>query len=206
MTKKEIQRIQRTDDILTQWKNNGYTYSEKTVSILFANIMAFVLCAPFCLLELWIYSEFGGNFNSYGDNIISLLVFLGITLVGFFIHECIHWVFMGLFAGSWKNVELGFLKEKLTPYCTCQEPLQRWQYAISLIMPMFILGVTATVLAAIYKNPYIMMFGIIHTFGGGGDLTIVSILLFYKKKTKEMFVIDHPIKCGFYAIEKEYNK
>jgi hypothetical protein len=39
--------------------------------------------------------------------------------------------------------------------------------------------------------------------GGGGDFTICAKLL--QRKEKDLMVVDHPYKCGFFAISKTYD-
>lgn len=202
MTEKETKRIEKTTSMINKWERDGYTKVEKTISIEIANTVSILVCAPFVIAEYFLYTSTGHHFGGE-QSTIKMLIYITLMFASFGVHECIHWVFMGLFAGSWKNVELGFLVEKLTPYCTCQEPLKRWQYIISLLAPFTILSSCGMVYAMICNDYLGALFAMISTLGGGGDLMITFILLFYKKKTKNMFILDHPIKCGFYAMEKD---
>jgi hypothetical protein len=197
-------RIEKTNTALEEWKEKGYSVTEKTVNILLVQFLSLAVCAPFCIFEYWLYTAAGGTLNHYGDDFTHMLLFTATMFFGFFIHECIHWIFMTLFTKRPKDVELGFMVEKLTPYCTCQIPMSKWQYIISLLMPTVIMGIVLACLAAATQNPYMIMFALVHTIGGGGDLTIFLMLLFYKSD-KSMFVIDHPNKCGLYVLEKEKN-
>ena len=201
LTTKEQARVQRTEEILSEWESRGYTAQPHIINIWFAQIASVLVSAPFSILAYFLYKHFGGTFQNWTNTPIESVLFIVISLFSFYVHEVIHWFFMGLCAKSWKDVELGFIWKALTPYCTCQAPLIKWQHFICTIMPMTILGGISTILAIITHNPTILCFAIVHFIGGGGDLLVC--LEVFKSKQKDVFIIDHPTECGFYLLSKE---
>lgn len=200
---KRIQaRIERAEKAIDSFTKQGYKKEEKTVTMLTANILAIVICAPFLILEWILYNNAGGTFDAYLDLSWSgLLVFFLGYFVLIFIHELIHYVCMGLFGKKWDNIELGFQAKTLTPYCTCQEPLTKLQYLLSLLMPTLILGTGLAIWSLISLNGIIFVYALFLTFGGGGDFLIIALLLLSKRKNIK--VIDHPEQCGCYIMYKE---
>ena len=89
----------------------------------------------------------------------------------------------------------------LTRYCACAEPLNFTQYFLGALMPFFVLGFGAFFVALATKSIACLAFSMLSMLAAGGDITIVCMLLKYRKE-KALFA-DHPTECGFYAFVKE---
>ena len=202
MTEKEQKREAKTEKIIQNLLANGYTKSEKTIGMVVANFVSIFICLPFMLLDGYLFFIKNGKTWFQLSNTELLLVML-LLIAAIVIHELIHGLFMGIFAGwKWDDVEFGFSVKTLTPYCTCQAPISVGQYIVTLLMPTIVLGFIPGIAAMLTGSSMIFEFSLFMILGGGGDFLITALLLVYKRTGQEMFIIDHPTKCGFYAFEK----
>ena len=119
------------------------------------------------------------------------------------VHELVHGITWSFFTENhWKDIEFGFMKEYLTPYCTCACPLTRGQYIIGTLMPLVLLGLIPLA-AAIMAGSYLWLWlGIIMTMSAGGDILIVINILKYKSQAAQVVYIDHPTQAGGVIFEK----
>ena len=102
-----------------------------------------------------------------------------------------------------KDIEFGFQKETLTPYCTCTSPLTKSMYILGSMMPMTILGVVLGIVSIFTNNFVLLAVSAIQIIGGAGDILISAMLLFHKTKGKDIVLLDHPTKIGLVSFEKE---
>lgn len=201
LSEKEKNRTILIEKLIRQKRKEGYTRDDIVISIGNANAMAFILCIPICLI-------FGIPFLMYHPNldldfsIISVIVFLIALILSLGIHEWIHGFTWGMFVKDKKSIEYGFIKEALTPYCTCLEPLKKSQYILGSIMPGLVLGILPMFISLFTGWTLLFIYGAVMTTSAGGDFTIVGKLLTYKSKKKEFICIDHPSECGLIVLER----
>lgn len=124
-----------------QYLDEGYQEHVEVISVVKANVMAFVTAGPFVVigLFLWIWFQRG---NIIFMNLTGSIIFLIMILVSMFIHEVLHGI--GWFPwtkNGWQSIYLGIMWEYVTPYCHCKEPLKPRQYLIGGLMPFLVLGV-----------------------------------------------------------------
>lgn len=202
MTKREVQRARKTAEQLKKMTDAGFKTKEITIGPVVANVMgivwALILFLPVFLMY---YHKFGYIFAPSAPSYVNNLAFISYILF-VPIHEAIHGICAYLFNGHKRDtIEFGI--NSGMPYCTCQSPLKKWHYVIILVAPTLILG-TLFVLASLHFGTGSWL---IWTFfvmaGGGGDFTILSKLIF--RKEKELTVVDHPYKCGYFLLHKEEN-
>lgn len=119
------------------------------------------------------------------------LVFLAL---GVALHELIHGLTWSLFAkNGLKSIKYGIMKEYMTPYCHCTEPLKVKHYIIGGIMPAIILGIIPSLLAIYFGNFYLLIFGMFFTNAAIGDFLIIKLLL---NENMDSEVQDHPSEAG----------
>ena len=180
----------------------GYEEKDLTISVLRANVMAFVLGLPIIilLLILFIYKNQSGlyTFSFYGP-VVFLVVFAVLVVV----HELIHGLFWAIYAKHHlKSIEFGFIVSSLTPYCCCKEMLTKSQYIIGGIMPTVILGIIPAIISIFTGSIFWFAMGELMILSGGGDMTILLKLLRYKSNKKEILYMDHPYECGLVVFER----
>ena len=186
-----------------QYLDEGYQEHVEVISVVKANVMAFVTAGPFVVigLFLWIWFQRG---NIIFMNLTGSIIFLIMILVSMFIHEVLHGI--GWFPwtkNGWQSIYLGIMWEYVTPYCHCKEPLKPRQYLIGGLMPFLVLGVGMYLLAFATGSQFLLWLSLLNILSAGGDTTIVCMLFKYLKQNETCYILDHPTDCGFVAFIKE---
>lgn len=180
----------------------GYEERQETISVLKANLMAFVTAGPFAVLWfiIWILAQKQGE-GLFG--VRDILLFWIFLLILIFVHELLHGIgWVKWTENKWQSIYLGVMWDLLTPYCHCKEPLKPKQYLYGGLMPFLVLGMGMFVLALITGNHVIFLLSVLNTLCAGGDTTIACMLFKYLKYRDHCYILDHPTKCGFAAFVK----
>ena len=204
LTNAEQQRKQRYEQLSLDLQEQGYRKKELTIGLVQANVMAFFIMLPFIVGLGLLYSCFN-PISPEHEVIITLpmkALFLAGLLLSLVLHELIHGLTWGLFAPShFRAISFGVIWRALTPYCTCSEPLKRWQYALGGAMPTLILGFGAGFLATAFRFPWLLFLAQLMLLGGGGDFFILLKIALYRPKKAGVLLYDHPYECGFVVFE-----
>ncbi len=205
LTPAEQKRKADFERLCEQMAQSGYQKRDLTVSVLYANAMSAPVMLPFAMAAFVAYRVFrpaGSGSFSVSISIPRVVVFWAAILLLLVLHELIHGAVWGLFAKEHgRSISFGFIWRLLTPYCTCAEPLAKWQYIAGGAMPTLVLGIGLTTLAAALGDLWLLMLAEIMIFGGGGDFLIILKLLRYRHPGKEALFYDHPYECGVVAFE-----
>lgn len=210
MTSEEIirRRTEQQAVISGQLQQDGFTEETVTISMLKANLCAFVTVLPFVIVFLVLFFVITGTSGQeFWDGLIDLyskemLFGLPLFLMLFLsvpIHEGLHGLGWRLSCQhKWSNIEFGIMKEMLTPYCYCGEAVKLHQYYLGLLLPFLVLGVVISVLGIITGNLFVLLTGLYNLFIAGGDTTIACMLLKYipVSSRKTIRILDHPSACG----------
>lgn len=190
----EESRIKRTIDIHEAARFANYL-------LLFSVL---ILVPPF--LWMWwgkiTYSLF--DFTPYMDSTLhwalNLLIFPIVLILGLLFHEILHAIAWIPFASKGlKSIRMGVLKETMTPYCHCNEPLRIKHYLIGALTPAFVLGVLPLIFAFITGYLPVFIFGLLLWVGATGDFMITHYLL--KENDLDAWVQDHPSEPGYYILK-----
>lgn len=203
LTERERKRAELVEEKTRALEAQGYVRKDQTISIVFANVMAFVWTIPALAVFLpWFILQNRGvrTEHSFGSYLLFLLVLFALTVV----HEGLHGLTWGAFAEHGrKSIEFGFMAEMLTPYCTCLEPLTKFQYILGSFMPCLVLGILPCVVSVFTGSLFWLVMGLAMIMGAGGDLTVIQKLFTYKPTSREWLILDHPTECGFIVFEKQ---
>ena len=211
LTEAEIRRQAAFDEKEKKLLEKGYKRQDIVISVLTANFVGILLTLPFVALIVGGYILRNGvpnkpevldtNPGLYFAAIFGVIV---ATIALTVLHEKIHGWFWSIGAENGaKDIEFGFQKETLTPYCTCGSPLSKSIYILGSMMPMTILGVILGVVSIFVGFFPLLFIAVIQTIGGAGDILISAMLLKRKTKGKDIVLLDHPTKIGLVAFEKE---
>lgn len=186
-----------------RYLENGYEECQEVISIVKANIMAFVTAGPFAVLEilLWIFirRKEPAVFSLYDMNYV--LLFL-LFLASIFVHEVLHGVGWGIWTKQKiKSIYLGIMWAYLTPYCHCKELLTPKCYLCGVLMPFGVLGIGTYILAAVMGSNLLLLLSVYNILCAGGDTTIACMLWKYLGR-QDCYILDHPTDCGFVAFVK----
>lgn len=206
--KKRLEAFKITEDKL---KLKGYARKDLTISIAKANIVGPLLVLPFiivfCVLFFLIHGLEPLKAMQASKSIwtpISLILAVLSMIPLAVVHEFIHGITWSIKAENhMKDIEYGFIKELITPYCYCRSPLSKGMYILGSLMPMTILGAVVCVFGIIFASPILMLIGGFQLLGGAGDILITSMLICYKTKGKDTVLLDHPTDCGLVVFEKD---
>lgn len=201
LTAAEQRRKERFEALKTDLERQGYTAKDLTIGVVKANILAIVVMLPFIaaifIAYVWVNDTLGDELS-----LPELLLLLVSFLVLVVIHELIHGLVWGCCAPSrFKAIEFGVVWAALTPYCTCGEPLKKWQYLLGSAMPTLVLGFGLGAVAVCAGQRFLLYLALLMTLGGGGDFCIIWKLLGYRPRG-EVVYCDHPCECGLVAFER----
>lgn len=202
LTSAEQKRKAVFEGICKEMERKGYLKKDLTVGVLQANIMALVIMLPFVVIVFGIYLRV----NPVGRMAFSfhgvIAFFIAVLLLIVF-HEAIHGLTWGIFAKGHRNaIAFGVIWKTLTPYCTCAEPLTKWQYVSGCAMPTLVLGFGLAAIAAAIGNFWFLVLSEIMLLSGGGDFFIILKILLFKHSKHDVLYYDHPYACGVVAFER----
>lgn len=211
LTEAEIKRQKLFDENEKKLLAKGYKRHDLIISVLKANFSGILLTLPFiaAIIAGFLLKNGVPDIDAMiRENPLLYFGMLGIiivsTVVLAVVHEKIHGWFWSIGAenGS-KDIEFGFQKENLTPYCTCKSPLSKPVYILGSMMPMTILGIILGIVSVFTGSLTLLAIAALQTMGGAGDILITCMLLFYKTSGKDVILLDHPTKIGLVVYEKE---
>lgn len=173
----------------------GYVAEKKTISILWANLLAVVLFAVVAvagwaiMYSLWDNLHFGG--------IDSLIFLVGIVL-GLVVHELVHGVtWLLLLKKGFSHLSFGLMTGAV--YCHIDVPMDKRKYVIGALMPLLLVGVVPWVAAILSGSLTWMLVGAVMISGAIGDIMIVWTL---RSESASTLVYDHPSEVGCYVYHK----
>ncbi len=209
LTQAEIRRAELLKQREKKLFAEGYVRHDLTTSIEKANTAGLLYPLPFAAVIVILFMMLHGM----GDTIeviknnfllwmIGLFVFAISGVVLAVIHEGIHAIFWAIGTENhFKDIEFGFIKEKITPYCTSKAPLTKGMYILGSLMPATIIGLGFGIAGVITGNFLLMIIGVCQIFAGAGDLLVTSMLLRYKPAGKNVIIMDHPTEVGLIVYE-----
>ena len=202
LTEAEQRRLERYKAKCEELERGGYTKTELTISVVKANIGAlygFIMTVPFIVIYVLRYegADFGRSRISASSGLTVLALLLLLTVV----HELIHGVTWSRFTKSFKDIEFGVIWKYLTPYCTCSEPLGKWQYITGALMPGLLLGIVPCIIGCIATDILFLAAGVLMTIAAGGDILIAKMIL-GNKASKTALYLDHPTEVGLVVFQK----
>jgi sterol desaturase/sphingolipid hydroxylase (fatty acid hydroxylase superfamily) len=204
LSAKEQKRLNVFEETCERLSQKGYKKTDLTISIVKANLFVFLLAIPVVAIGVLLFAW---------KNPISLLtptpqgslLFVVLFLVLVVAHELIHGLTWSLYAEHhFKDIEFGFMKEYLTPYCTCTTPLLKSHYIMGALMPCVVLGIFPTAIGILLGSHLLFWTGIVMILTAGGDIMIVMKVLAYKSQNgaEEILIYDHPTQAGSVIFER----
>ncbi len=189
------QRIERFEQTRRELEAEGWRGEPHTISVLKANLMAFVTAGPvaaLCVALFFLVRKTGeGSFSP-----AVMWIFFGAIIASIFVHEGLHGLVWGAFCKNrWKSVYIGMMWKQLTPFCCCMEPLPFGAYLAGGLAPFAVLGLGSFAAAMATGNLFVLLVSVVNVLAAGGDTTIALMLLRHRRAR----IIDHPTECGFWA-------
>lgn len=178
---------------------DNYTKEKRTIDIMEANNLALkIIGVGVILLGVTFFLIWK---PTVGITWQSSILFFLFFILGIVVHELLHGLAFGLFAKSgFKSIRFGFIKEYLTPYCHCKEPLKLKHYFIGALLPAVVLGVVPIILSFIMGSLFWLIFGIAFFSAAAGDFLVVWVL---RHEDPEALVQDHDSEAGCWVFHKK---
>ena len=207
LTGAEQRRMQRFEEVSARLAGQGYRAKELTIGVVRANVLTLVVGLPVCAIVIAAYVLAGHTFSILEilkeGSLWKPLLFVVLMIVLTVAHEGVHGLTWGMFAKNrFSDIEFGFIKEYLTPYCTCKSPLSKGQYILGALMPLFVVGLLPAIVAIANGSTMLLLLGLIMILGAGGDVLVVLQLLRHGSSGKEALYYDHPTKAGLVVFER----
>jgi len=164
-------------------------------SLVLMIVAAVVFLVPFFMIwkRTSVYSLMGG--------IPSIFTVLIAMFAGIAVHELIHGLTWAYFAKSgWQSISFGVIWKMLTPYCHCNEPMDKRSYMWGALMPCIVLGILPSIIALFVGSLPLLAFGIFFIAAAAGDIWMAWLLSKEKPSCK---VLDHPSEAGFYVFDEK---
>ncbi|MBQ6696172.1 MAG: DUF3267 domain-containing protein [Lachnospiraceae bacterium] len=205
LSKAELERKATFEVLRAGLEEQGYQMKELTMSVVAANFVAIFSALPFIIILVGLFALLNPQTNwEMGGGLEGLWMFLIVFMILIVVHELIHGFTWGMFAQSkLKAISFGFIWQYLTPYCTCKEPLKKYQMVLGSLMPTIVLGIVPGIVAALSGWVAALYMGCMLIVGGGADIVIACKIMFYKSKGKETLFYDHPYKVGTIVFERD---
>lgn len=202
LTEKELKRKDYFEKLNSEMQQKGYQIKNMIINIQQANYLGPLIMLPFSVLIFWSYYMVNGfdlDGISWGSAAVAFLLFPLLVIL----HELIHGITWAIFAKNhFHSIDFGFIWSTFSPYCTCSEPLGKWQYLLGAAMPTLVLGGAVAVIGVLTNQFLLLFLAEIMIFSGGGDFLIILKILLYRTDKKEILYCDHPYECGFVVFEK----
>ena len=157
--------------------------------------MGAAVCVPFAIIWLALWGLQAPSIWQVLGCCIAYLVLIPT-------HEAIH----GLTWAAcnplhFKAIEFGFMRESLTPYCTCAEPLGRASYITGSLAPFVVLGLAPAIAGIALGTGVVFVLALLIILGASGDIFVV-VLLRHGRTGNEVICVDHPSECGLVVFER----
>lgn len=170
--------------------------TDLSISMARASVYTLVGSVPLVALLVGLYAAFPSKASSgirvFGT--LDVLLFVLALVAGVFLHEAIHalgWSWFGHLRRT--SIQLGFQIRTLTPYAHAKEAMPASGYRAGTVLPAILLGALPFAVGTVLRSPGIALFGIVMTFGAGGDLLILWLM---RKVDSYALVQDHPSRAG----------
>ena len=204
LSAKEQRRLNVFEETCEKLTQEGYKKTDLTISIVKANLFVFLLAIPVVAIGVLLFA-WKNSLSLLTPSPQGSLIFVVLFIVLIVAHELIHGLTWSLYAEHhFKDIEFGFMKEYLTPYCTCTTPLLKSHYIMGALMPCLVLGILPTAIGILLGSHFLFWTGIVMILSAGGDIMIVMKLLAYKSQSgaKEILIYDHPTQAGSVIFER----
>ena len=204
LSEKELRRLAVFEETCERFRQQGYKMTNLTIGIVNANLSVMLLAIPIVVIGVLLFI-WRNPIELLRPDFQGSLLFIVLLVVLIVVHELIHGLTWSLFSEHhFKDIEFGFMKEFLTPYCTCTIPLSKSQYIWGALMPCILLGILPTALGILLGSSLWFWIGIVMILAAGGDIMIVMKVMAFKKQSEstEILVYDHPTQAGSVILER----
>ena len=202
LTEAEQKRLARFESLSAELTGQGYSRTDLTIGIVRANVFAIFLLIPLAIIGIGLYYMRHQTLTA-GFGLNTLICFVIVFAVLIVVHELIHGACWAIFAEHhFSDIEFGFMRQYLTPYCTCGVPLRKGPYIFGALMPLILLGIIPMIAGILIGSMPVLLIGILMADSAAGDIMIAWNILRYRSLAASVVYIDHPTQAGGVIFEK----
>lgn len=174
-------------------KKKYYIY-EMNINIL--NIISILLLVLMSLLSFILNKTLLIKSFIINDYFIFILGFVCYLII----HEILHSISYITHGAKFKNIIYGMALEKGVLYCLCKENINKKNILISLMYPLFFIGILTYIVSLIYNLPFLHLLSICNIAGAAGDI-IMFVFILKLPKSIEYSEFDNATSFGIYTGE-----
>ena len=199
LSKSEQRRAEELERLSEKMEAEGYSITERIIGIVKANVISLIAMVPVFAVGLYLFFKISASSNLDFNGLL-LLAACAVLVV---VHELLHGMTWALFTENhWKDIEFGFMKELLTPYCTCRTPLKKGPYIAGSLMPLIVLGIVPFIVSLFNGSFMLLVISMVMMLSATGDVIVSIMMIGYKSDAREIIFLDHPYKAGFIVFER----
>ena len=144
------------------------------MNIVFLNILAFITMI-IAMVGYYLL------FNDYDISEMFIIYFI----LWMFLHEIIHGISFMLFKEvDSKNVTFGAKLESGIFYCMCKQPISKKVILLSLLSPLFLIGIVTLIIAIIFDLKTLGLLSLFNISGAVGDIVMTIMFIRLPKNVK----------------------
>ena len=201
LTEAERKRAERFARSAEEMERQGYVRHDLLIGIVGANLFALGLLIPLFVVGFGLYYAVHHRLDlAHLHPLLFVVAFVVLVVV----HELIHGACWSLFTPRrFRDIQFGFMRSSLTPYCTCLAPLKKGQYLFGTAMPLVLLGLLPMAAGIAAGDPTVLFLGAVMADGAAGDVLVIRRILGYRSEAGETVYMDHPTEAGCVVFQRE---
>ena len=151
-------------------------------SLNWANFIMLLMCFGFLLI---FFPNMVNNIFSLFNDDKFIILLLPAVIFYFILHEILHALGYIIHGANYKKITFGMELEKGVFYCLCKDDVTKKNVLISLMYPLFFIGIVTGVISIIFNLPFLLLLSILNIGGAVGD--IMYFLFIIKLDNDTMF-------------------
>ena len=193
-------RAERFGKLAEEMEQQGYVRHDLMIDLGNANRFALLLLIPLFIIGYGLYYLVYHRIDFFKS---SLVIYIFVFVAAIVVHELIHGLCWSFFTPHhFGDIQFGFIKTTVTPYCTCLVPLKKGEYIFGSVMPLIILGILPMIIAIAIGNGALLFLGVVMADSAAGDIMVIQKVLGFKSNADDIVYMDHPTEAGCVVFEK----
>lgn len=153
------------------------------INITILNVISVILLIGMVAFTAVIFPRAMFNSMEVFSNFKITLLFIPLMVFYLILHELFHALGYIINGADYKKITFGAEIEKGVLYCLCKDDISKKNILMSLMYPLFFLGVVTYIISIVFNLPILLILSIINISGAAGD---IMYFLFIIKLEKNM--------------------
>ena len=153
------------------------------INISILNVIAVILLVGVIVFTAVLFPNMMFNSMEIFSDFKTTLLFVPLMVFYLVLHELFHALGYIVNGADYKKITFGAEIEKGVLYCLCKDDITKKNILMSLMYPLFFLGVVTYIISIVFNLPVLLILSIINISGAAGD---IMYFLFIVKLEKNM--------------------